>query len=269
MPVKKTKGALHIIGLGTKYISQVTLESNSCALHADVLAHCEPDPRITDYAASIGKREVNLSHFIKDGARRPSAYQSVADAVIQIVQSGQNCAFLAPGNPVFLNSVVHRLRIAARNQGIHMTCSPGVSSIDCMINDLFPWSELSGFHCFESTTFVAMRPRVDTRFPLLLFQPGVVGVDDVRLDSGPSVPGVRLLQNALVEVYERGERWIAIRTSMANDDGPIAVIGILDELEKNAAAMALGSLVIPGPTHQGVFSSLQTQPSTNPTTRIY
>lgn len=90
------------------------------------------------------------------------------------------------------------------------------------------------------------RPQIDKRVPLLLFQPSVVGVSEVHYLSGVYVPGVKALQDELVELYGGDQTWILWRSGMSKDDTPIVSLGVLNELVEKAAYLELGTLLIPG-----------------------
>ncbi|HEX5890882.1 MAG TPA: hypothetical protein VFY61_19380, partial [Pyrinomonadaceae bacterium] len=112
--------------------------------------------------------------------------------------------------------------------------------------DLSMAVEETGLQCFEATHFVRMRPRVDKRVPLILFQPAIVEALDVRYTTGAYAPGVKILQDVLSEIYGANQEWILLRSAMQRDDSAIVSTGIVSELLEKATHLELGTLVIPG-----------------------
>lgn len=242
----KQNGAVHVFGLGVRLVAQITLESNYLLQQMEQIFHLEDGPAVSEYIKSIGCSEVNLRHLYAEGKPREQAYQEICDAIVEAALGGAKCAYLAPGNPVFLNTVVFKLRDSTRLHGIPFFVYPGVSSLDTLLTDLMLPVEAVGLQCYEATHFVQMRPQIDKRIPLLLFQPAVVGAPEVRYLTGVHVPGVRVLQNRLIELYGSDQTWMLLRSSMSKDDSPIVSTGVLNELADKAAHLELGTLLILG-----------------------
>lgn len=241
-----SNSCVHVFGLGVRAITQITLESNYLLQQMERVFHCEYDPQVSEYLANIGCTEVNLKHLYQDGRRRHEVYQEICDAIVQTALTGAKCAYLAPGNPVFLNSIVFNLRKATAQNGIPFFVYAGVSSIDSILTDLRMPVEVTGFQCFEATQFVRMKPAIDKRVPLLLFQAGVVEAYDVRRLKGPHLPGIKILQDVLIELYGRKETWLLVKSAISIDENPVISRGALSELVEKASHLKFGTLVIPG-----------------------
>ena len=237
---------MHVFGLGVRLVTQVTLESNYLLQQMELIFHLEDGPGISEYIKSIGCGEVNLGHLYVEGVPRAQVYRAISDAIIEAASGGAKCAYLTPGNPAFLNTVVFNLRDATRRLGIPFAVYPGVSSLDTFLTDLMLPVETFGLQCYEATHFVRTRPQIDKRVPLLLFQPSVVGVSEVHYLTGVYVPGVQALQEVLVELYGGDQPWILWKSAMSKEDSPIVSIGVLNELVEKAVYLELGTLLIPG-----------------------
>jgi uncharacterized protein YabN with tetrapyrrole methylase and pyrophosphatase domain len=225
---------------------QITLEANYLLQQMDQVFHGEDDPEVSKYIGSIGCKELSIGYLYAEGKSREQAYQEICDAIIEAANAGKKIAYLTPGNPVFLNNVVFKLRDASARHGIPFFVYPGVSSLDSILTDLFLAVETTGLQCFEATHFVRMRPQIDKRVPLILFQPAVVEAFDVRSRSGVYMPGVKILQDALTESYGAEQKWIMLRSALSKEDTAIVATGILSELVDKASYLELGSLLIPG-----------------------
>jgi uncharacterized protein YabN with tetrapyrrole methylase and pyrophosphatase domain len=241
-----SNSSVHVFGFGVRAINQITLESNYLLQQMEKVFHIEHDPRVSEYLADIGCTEVNLKHLYEDGRRREEVYQEICDVIIEEARGGSKCAYLAPGNPVFLNAVVFKLRESTSRLGIPIFVYSGVSSIDTLLTDLFIPVEATGLQCFEATHFVRMKPVIDKRVPLLLFQPGVVEAYDVRRIAGVHLPGVKILQNVLIELYGTDQEWILLRSAISTDESPVISTGVLSDLLEKASHLKMGTLLIPG-----------------------
>jgi uncharacterized protein YabN with tetrapyrrole methylase and pyrophosphatase domain len=241
-----SNSSIHVLGLGVRAVTQITLESNYLLQQMEQVFHCEYDPRVSEYLADIGCTEVNLKHLYEDGRPREEAYQDICDTIVEAAKAGAKCAYLAPGNPTFLNTIVFKLRESTSRYGIPFFVYSGVSSIDTLVTDLFIPVEVTGLQCFEATHFVRMKPVIDVRVPLVLFQPSVVEAYDVRRIAGVYLPGVKILQDVLIELYGTDQKWILLRSAMSLDDSPVIATGVLSDLVEKASHLRLGTLLIPG-----------------------
>lgn len=244
--MSRTNGSIHVFGLGMRLVTQITLESNYLLQQMESVFHLEDGPEISDYLESFACTEVSLRHLYSEGKSREQAYEEIANEIMNAALTGTRCGFLTQGNPVFLNSVVFKLRKLAAQHEMPFFVYPGISSIDTLLTDLFLAVEDTGLQCFEATHFVRMRPQVDKRVPLILFQPAIVEASDVRYTTGAYAPGVRILQDVLAEIYGADQEWILLRSAMQRDDSAIVSTGIVSELLEKAKHLELGSLIIPG-----------------------
>lgn len=241
---ERLNGSVHVFGLGVRAVMQITLEANYLLQQMEQVFHGEDDPEVSKYIASIGREEVSIRHLYAEGKPREQAYQEICDTIIEAAKAGKKSAYLTPGNPIFLNNVVFKLRDATTRHGIPFFVYPGVSSIDTLLTDLFLPVGATGLQCFEATHFVRMRPRIDNRVPLLLFQPAVVEAFDVRHQSAVCLPGVKILQDVLIELYGPDQKWILLRSALSKEDSAIVATGILAELVEKASYLELGTLLI-------------------------
>jgi|GEM_PF-3596546 len=241
-----SEGCVHVFGLGVRAITQITLESNYLLQNMQKVFHCEDDSRVTEYLADIGCPEVNLGYLYQEGRKRERVYQEICDLIIETAKTGVKCAYLAPGNPAFLNSIAFKLQEATARNRIPFFMYPGVSSIDSLLTDLRDSVEVTGFQCFEATQFTRLKPAVDKRVPLFLFQPGAVDAFDVGSGTRVNLRGVKLLQDTLIKLYGRKATWIVVKSAMSIEENPVISTGDMDGLLERADELKLGTLVIPG-----------------------
>jgi tetrapyrrole methylase family protein / MazG family protein len=202
---------LHIFGLGIKYVSQITLEANFLLQRCDHVFFLERDTVVSKYLAANDCKNTNLWHLYRDGRDRLEAYREICDTVLTEARRCGNCGFLTTGNPIFLNTIVEMLLDKARARNVQPILYSGVSCIDSIISDLRLPVGRTGLQCFEASRFVTLRPVIDVRVPLLLFQPNVVMADDVRHTSGTYKRGVQILEEVLLTYYKPSQQWCLLR----------------------------------------------------------
>jgi len=241
-----SNGSVHVLGLGVRFVFQVTLETNHLLRQMDRVFHGETDPRVGEYISSLGPEERSFRELYADGKPREQAYTEIADLILEAARAGEKCAYLAPGNPLFLNSVVLKLRKSAQTEGIPFFVYSGVSSLDMLISDLFLPVQDTGLQCYEATHFVKTKPQIDRRVPLALFQPSVVEASDVRYFQGVFMPGAQLLADTLIAQYGPEQKWFLLRSALSGDEPPIVFSGALSELVAKASCLEFGTLLIPG-----------------------
>jgi Tetrapyrrole (Corrin/Porphyrin) Methylases len=254
---------LFVIGYGINPIAHLTLESHKLIQRIRKVAFVGFEPQVAEYLRMMNCDMVDLRDLYREGQARPTVYREISDVVLRMAASAGAWVFLAPGNPCFLNTVVDHLRSDGPARGIQVSVYSGVSCVDTIITELNIPVGRSGLQCFEATQFVRMRPRIDVRVPLLLFQPNVVVDDTIRRNAGASIGGVEILRDCLLDYYAPTQSWILAGSPMDGTAIGTYRAGRLDGLTESAHWMAFGSLLIPGETElqcpsNGVDPGLET-----------
>lgn len=242
---KMTQG-IYIFGMGIRSISQITLETNYLLQQMDTIFHVSSDERVSDYISSLGVEEVNLSNLYQEKKKRELVYQNICDTIVKATTGKKKNAYLTSGNPVFLNTVVRKLNLLAKKEDINVNIYPGVSSIDTIINDILLPVGLTGVQCYECTQFLRLSPILDSRVPLLLFQPGVINDYKIRKVVEGNYNGVELLQKTLIDIYGTNQKWLLINSSDSNVQSSLLSNGVLSELKEKSHIFNRGTLLITG-----------------------
>jgi uncharacterized protein YabN with tetrapyrrole methylase and pyrophosphatase domain len=105
------------------------------------------------------------------------------------------------GHPGVCVNPTHRAIQKARDEGFLARMLPGVSALDMLIADL-GIDPVDGCQTFEATDFLIRKRCVDTSSALILWQIGVIAVDDYMDTAENWNPeGLRLLTDVLGEIY--------------------------------------------------------------------
>jgi uncharacterized protein YabN with tetrapyrrole methylase and pyrophosphatase domain len=236
---------VYVVGAGVRDVSQITLEGHLVLQSMDLVVHLDSHGKVSEYLDHVGVKHENVFEWYREGENRTQVYDRIATHVLALAEAGHRVSYLAAGNPGFLDTVAAHLRRRCDAQGIPFSALPGVSSIDTLLTELFLPGSL-GLQMFEATAFCRQRPRIDPRVPLLLFQPGMVDDDQVRLLRAPRLSSVSTLQSVLIERYPPDQKWILVASPEAPGEQSVQVWDRLDRLDAHGRSLLCGTLLIPG-----------------------
>jgi uncharacterized protein YabN with tetrapyrrole methylase and pyrophosphatase domain len=242
----RTERGIYIVGHGIKGVSHLTLETNKLLLQMDFVFYMDAGTELGEYLSVIDLPSMNLIDWYAENRDREEIYGKIAAAVVAKAEKADRVAYLAPGNPFFLNSICELLFLSAAGKGIAVQLLSGVSSIDTLISDLQISVGEFGLQCYDATSFGLLRPKVDIFVPLMLFDPGVFYDPTVRFRSNPDSLRVAHLRDCLLEYYPGDEMWILVHSPMTRDEKLGYCVGTLAELHRYAEVIGRGTLFLPG-----------------------
>jgi hypothetical protein len=120
---------------------------------------------------------------------------------------------------------------------------PGVSAEDCLFADLGLDPGEVGCQSFEATDFLLRRRRFDPTSLLVLWQIGLVGIEDIRLVALWSASGLAVLIETLLETYPRSHPVVVYEASTLPTSPPKIERVALGELA-NAGVTATSTLCV-------------------------
>lgn len=244
--MSKIQSGIYIVGTGVKTIAHITLETEKLLHNADFAVYLDETGEIEHYLRTINLKGNNIIGLYKDGAIRSDIYDQIVNNIIDVAESNRRVVYLAPGNPIFLNSVVERLLNLCEQQNKNVFLLSGVSSVDTVLTDLRMPVQRTGIQCYDSTFLLENKPFIDTKVPLLIFQPGVVNNREIKLRTPPDITDIVRLKDELISRYVEDSRWILVSSAARFGKPPTIWSGVLRELDSYYAQMLFGTLVIPG-----------------------
>jgi len=193
-------GALYIVGTGICVPGQMTHEAEMIIRGVDVVIYNVGKNELFEtWLASAAKRSINLYGFYAEGKPRDTSYAEMVETIVAEVRAGRSVAGVFYGHPgVFVGPGFDALK-KVRAEGHHAVMLPGVSAVDCMFADLEFDPAVSGCLMIEATDLVMRLRTIDTSFPLIVWQAGVVG--EHRFVNTVRAEGVDLLKDRLLEIY--------------------------------------------------------------------
>jgi hypothetical protein len=237
---------VYVLGLGVKAIAHITLETHRIVQELDYAVYMDSGTEVQEYLDSMGVNGLNVMDWYQDGQRRQTVYEAISDHIVEKASSLKRVGYLAPGNPIFLNSIVTRIEKQCREKRLPYFLLASVSSIDTIINDLrIPIGDV-GLQCFDATTFGRLRPNVDISVPLMLFDPALFNTPIVKFREPPVQEAIIALQKLLLEIYKPDARWILVSSAGQFGDASRFYWDVLKELHQHPKLISIGTLVLPG-----------------------
>lgn len=241
-------GKLTVVGTGITAISQMTREAEYCLGTAEKVFFLVTDPHTEAYIRQLNASAECLRHHYEPGSGKPRlwAYQDMVESILKPVRKGLSVCAAFYGHPGVFVFPSHEAIVQAREEGHEAKMLPGISAEDMMFADLGFDPALPGLQTYEATGFVLLRPRIDPRIPLVLWQIGVVGI--LTPQAMPSRRNLEVLVNALLHTYPSNHDVIVYQASAYENVAPVlhqCPLGDLSSQNINA----LSTLYIPPSAH--------------------
>jgi uncharacterized protein YabN with tetrapyrrole methylase and pyrophosphatase domain len=162
--------ALILAGYGTGDALQLTIEAQQAIARATAVYAIAPPERLVRHLGAQRIRVVDLGPRLQSEGLPVEAYLDVAGFLLREASLDPPVALLAPGNPLFLNSLTRFLVQAARERELEVALFPGVSVIDALISDLGLDVTARGLQVFDARHLLARQQAVQPHVPLFVLQ---------------------------------------------------------------------------------------------------
>ncbi len=200
-PRRGRTGSLSVVGLGIAGPAHVTTSTLAAIRTADKRFFLVADPLTREWLRGIAPRAEDLSDAYALGKSRDDSYAEMIERMLAPVRRGQRVCAIFYGHPGVFAYPPHEAVRRARSEGFAARMLPGISAVDCLFADVGVDPGEVGCQEFEATDFVLRRRRFDSSSALILWQIGLVGVEDVRDADLWSREGLRVLVEVLLETY--------------------------------------------------------------------
>lgn len=234
---------LTIVGTGIAGPGQVTVEARSAIRYAEVVLSLLADPLSRAWLTELRPDVIDLSEEYAAGRPRLETYRRIVDRIIECVRSSKRVCAAFYGHPGVFAMPAHEAIRAARREGFSARMLPGISAEDCLFADLGVDPGTSGCQSFEATDFLVRRRRFDPTSGLILWQVGVIAVDDHRDELLWNGDGLRVLVEVLRESYPPSHEVVIYEATTLPVFGPKVLAVRLDDVPL-APVTALSTLWI-------------------------
>lgn len=192
------KATLTIVGVGIKFLSQLTLEAKSHIEKADKVLYLVNNPATKQWISKSAKNSESLENLYFDYALRDDAYTKITQHILTQLNEPQHVCIVLYGHPtVFAKPALDAAKIAIE-LGYNAKILPGISAEACLYADLLIDPSTYGVQSFDATDFLLYRRNFDPNSHLILWQADVIGE---RKHASYNQQGVYLLKQYLLKYY--------------------------------------------------------------------
>ena len=220
-------GSLVVVGTGIGF-ARITLEARAAIAAADEVLYLVPDPVSATGIEALNRSARSLHSCYEEGASHQTAYERMAEAILEPVRAGKRVCAAFYGHPGVFVLPSHDAIGRARAEGFEATMLPGVSAEDCLVADLGVDPARNGLQSYEAGDFLRRRPVIEPTTALVLWQIGVVGARTQT--ANVSAPALAELVELLLARYPAGHRAVVYEASSYPGVAPIVRDLRLDEL---------------------------------------
>jgi len=239
-------GSLAVVGSGMRGITQLTPESRSAIVAADIVLYVVPDTITARMIEELAIETVDLARLYSPDRARASTYSAMVDRVFEDVDKGRHVCVVFYGHPgVFVDPGPEMMRRAS-DAGVKAIMLPGISAADALYADLGLDPGRDGIQMFSATDFLLRRRVIDDSVPLVLWQMGAIGQE-----HGASEPERRylgVLSERLAEIYPRDHGIVMYEASGIIGYPPRIDDGMIETLPDMPLTRASTLLVPPART---------------------
>ena len=184
--------------------TQLTPESRSAIVAADIVFYVVPDPITARMIEGLASESIDLASLYAPDQDRSATYSTMVDRVFEEVDAQRHVCVVFYGHPgVFVDPGPEMMRRAEAN-GVKAIMLPGISAADALYADLGLDPGRDGIQMFSATDFLLRRRDIDGSVPLVLWQMGAIGQE--RGADEPERRYLGVLAERLAEIYPPDHR---------------------------------------------------------------
>jgi hypothetical protein len=236
-------GELTVVGTGIAGPGHASVEARAAIEYSDRCFMLVADPLTEHWLRSFKPDVTDLSDEYVVGRPRTASYEAMVGRILEPVREGMKVCAVFYGHPGVFANPSHEAVRRARGEGYLARMQPAISAEDCLFADLGVDPGVRGCQSFEATDFLVRRRRFDPTAGLILWQTGVIGVSDFRLERLWNREGLAVLSEVLLKTYPPEHRVVIYEASTLPIAGPRVEIAALSDLPR-APVTALSTLWI-------------------------
>jgi precorrin-6B methylase 1 len=244
LPKRRPRGELTVVGLGIAGPAHATPEALAALRAAECSFFLLADPLTREWLRSLAPRAEDLASAYALGKPRSDTYHEMVERLLVPVRAGRRVCAIFYGHPGVFAQPPHEAVRRARAEGFAARMLPGISAEDCLFADLGIDPSDTGCASYEATDFLLRRRRFDPTAALVLWQIGLVGVEDVRETELWSRTGLAVLTDELLATYPPTHEVVVYEATTLPITPPKIARVALTELP-DAPVTAISTLYVP------------------------
>jgi siroheme synthase len=238
------RGSLTAVGLGIAGPAHLTPSARAALRAADTVFFILADALTRAWLLELHPRAQDLGTAYGVGKSRADSYEEMVERLVAETRQGKRVCAAFYGHPGVFAYPPHEAIRRLRAEGYEATMLPGISAEDWLFADLGVDPSDTGCASYEATDFLLRRRRFDPTAALVLWQIGLVGVEDVRLAELWSADGLAVLVDELLETYPADHEVVVYEASTLPITPPKIVRVALARLS-SAPVTAISTLFVP------------------------
>jgi hypothetical protein len=244
--------ALQLVGVGYGGKGNWTGEALEALTTAERLFYLVSEPMAALALRRLVPSAESLHDCYREGEPGAEASRRMEARILAALRAGQRVVAAFSGHPAVYCGPVLPALAAARAEGFSARMVPGISCLDWLLADccdlLGQWA---GRSVYEATDFL-LRPRTfDPGLPLILLQPGVVGVQAFRAGEAGDPRGLEILTEALLGRYPPGQRVVLYEAATLPTSTAVRQEVTLEALVRTPISVTTTLVVLPEPEVPG------------------
>lgn len=192
---------LHVVGVGIHGPAHATAEAKSAIQTSSCVFSLVADPLSREWIRGLAPHAVSLDDAYAPGRPREESYEEMVCKIVAPLERGETVCAVFYGHPGVFAIPAHEAIRRARAAGHNARMYPGISADACLFADLGVDPGQEGCHTFEATDFLLRSRKFDPGSFLVLWQIGVIAVQDVRDDDLWGPEGLEILVEELIKTY--------------------------------------------------------------------
>ena len=205
--------ALIIAGLGIKFLSHLTKETEKIIQESDKIFYLANDELFPEWIENCNKNTESLYSIYFSKSHRSDSYSLIKEKILSELDNYKNVSFIVYGNPNFLVQITSLVSDGARNNGHEVYVLPAISSFDCLLADLCINPGDGGMQLLEATELLAYRKFIDISSHIVIFQVAAIGQEGHSRDKESACNGLKILCDYLYEFYSGDQQIIFYEAS--------------------------------------------------------
>lgn len=193
-------GSLIVVGTGIEAISQVTLATEGAIRTADVVLYAVSDLITIEWILSVNCAAESLYPFYSPGGDRRQTYLQMVERIVTEVRRGRRVCAVFYGHPGIAVTASHLAIKQARVEGYSARMLPGISALDCLVNDLGVDPVHAGLQSYDATALVRQRERINPHCPLVVWHIATTA-SNVHTPGSYNREGYLVLIESLAAIY--------------------------------------------------------------------
>lgn len=236
-------GSLVFLGTGISGIAQITTEAELYIRNAEIVFYHATSDVMAAHIATLNNNLVDLFKYYGENKKRRTTYVQMAELILREMRKGKRVVAAFHGHPGFLVMAVRRASAIARSEGFQVRILPGISSVDCMVADLFIDPGMFGLQIVKAGSYLRGNALLAKSGHVALLQVDSVG-DTTYSFTGYKHHQVDVLFDKLIDEY--GGQQEAVFYTASRLPGTEAVIRkqLLSDFRGSSATATIGTGIL-------------------------